>query len=326
VLRCGNAASRGDLYCIAEGVFNVESALDLLARHIHESYLGEAMARGEPMGARRALRPWILLPEDLKDDNRNVADHHFVKVHDCGCRIVKAADAPAPFRFEPDELESLAEVEHRRWLAIRELNGWRYGAERNDAAKVHPDMVPYADMAESRKDLDRAVVRTLPDVLGEVGLGIVRELPVAVTGPRTQWAFVPSFENAAVDQLSRLARAFPQTRLMIWFNPESAMACRVAELAIEHGLARVSISLSEMPELLLSHVPDDLTKSRLRRLLQGADRVLRAADQDAARRELRARCRFEIALSVDGRDLLRSDSAIGMDANGKVLFSPALPD
>ncbi len=313
----------GDIEWIADGVLTVETALDQLARHIHERYLAEAVARGETMGARRALRPWVLLPEDLKDDNRNVADHHFVKIRDCGCRVVKAADAPATFQFEPEEVESLAEVEHRRWLAIRELNGWRHGAQRDDAAKVHPDMIPYADLPEQKKDLDRDLVRTLPAVLREIGLGIAREFPVAVTGPRTQWAFVPGFESAVAAELDRLKKDSPAALPVLWFTPESAMACRVAEIALERGFPGISVVLSEAPPALFARLPDDLTRERLRRLFRAADRVLLASGGDTARAALRERCRREIALSVDGGDLAQSAGMLGMDASGRVLFRPA---
>ena len=313
----------GDIEWIAEGVLTVETALDQVARHIHERYLAEAVARGETMGARRALRPWTLLPEDLKDDNRNVADHHFVKIRDCGCRVVRAVDAAAGFRFEADEVESLAEVEHRRWLAVRELNGWRHGERRDDAAKVHPDMVPYADLAEPRKDLDRDVVRALPDVLREIGLGIARDLPVAVTGPRTQWAFVAGFDAAAAVELGALRRAAAAARPMLWVSPESALACRVAEIALARDLAGVSVALAEPPHALIGRLPDDLTRTRVRRLLQAADRVLLAPSLDAARAALRARCRLEFALSVDGSDLAQSTRTLGMDASGRVLCRPA---
>jgi hypothetical protein len=313
----------GDIDWIADGVLTVETGLDQLARHVHERYLAEGMARGETMGARRALRPWILLPEDLKDDNRNVADHHFGKIRDCGCRVVKAADAPASFQFEREEIESLAEVEHRRWLAIRELNGWRHGAKRDDAAKVHPDMVSYAELPEDRRDLDRAVVRSLPEVLREIGLGIARDFPVAVTGPRTQWAFVPGFEGAVAAELEVLKTASPSARPVLWITPESAMACRVAEIALERGFAGVSVMLSEPPHSLLDRLPDDLTKARVRRLLRVADRIVQATGGDAARTALRERCRLDVALSVDGSDIAQSARTLGMDASGRVLWRPA---
>ena len=52
-------------------------------------------------------------------------------------------------------VEKLAENTHDVWAQQRLADGWRYGAARNDAAKEHPCLVPYADLPESEKEYDR---------------------------------------------------------------------------------------------------------------------------------------------------------------------------
>ena len=317
------ACGYGDLDWVADSMLNVEATLDQLARHIHEGYLREAAARGETLGARRALRPWLLLPEDLKDDNRNVADHHFVKIRDCGCRVVPAADASPAFEFSREEVEALAETEHVRWLAARELNGWRYGATRDDAARIHPDMVPYANLTEDRRDLDRDVVRKLPAVLRGIGLGIVRDVAVAVIGPRAQWAFVPAFEAAVAAELAAL-NADRSGQLVLWLSPDSALACRTAEIALERGLARIALVLGEPTHNLLERLPDEAIRARVRRLLGAAERIVSMTDaaRDVAG-ELRARGKLELALSIDGEGVEKSATTLAIDANGRVLCRPS---
>lgn len=312
----------GDLDWVADSMLHVEATLDQLARHIHERYLAEAIGRGETLGARRALRPWLLLPEDLKDDNRNVADHNFVKIRDCGCRVVPAGDAPSGFEFMRDEVEALAEVEHVRWLAAREINGWRHGKPRDDASKIHPDMVPYAELGEDQKDQDRNVVRKLPAVLREIGLAIVRDVPVAITGPRAQWAFVPAFETTVATELDAL-RAKCRGQLVLWLSPDSALSCRTAELALERGLAPIALVLGEPPYSLFARLPDDATRGRVGRLLLTAERIVSVAGTDReVAAELRARGNYEVALSIDGEGVEKSPKTLGIDANGRVLCRP----
>jgi ryanodine receptor 2 len=53
--------------------------------------------------------------------------------------------------------ERLAENAHEIWGRQRIEEGWSYGPVRDDAAKEHPDLVPYADLPESEKDHDRNV-------------------------------------------------------------------------------------------------------------------------------------------------------------------------
>jgi DNA-binding response OmpR family regulator len=63
-------------------------------------------------------------------------------------------------------MEKLAENTHEVWSATRIAQGWTYGPTRNDAAKTHPGLVPYAELSELEKDLDRGTAReTLKTVL-----------------------------------------------------------------------------------------------------------------------------------------------------------------
>jgi hypothetical protein len=52
--------------------------------------------------------------------------------------------------------EQLAENVHEVWAAARLNEGWRYGPARDDARREHPGLVPYADLADSERDYDRA--------------------------------------------------------------------------------------------------------------------------------------------------------------------------
>ena len=63
-------------------------------------------------------------------------------------------------------LERLAENTHDVWAATRIEQGWSYGPSRDDAAKKHPCLVPYADLPESEKEYDRrTAAETLKAIL-----------------------------------------------------------------------------------------------------------------------------------------------------------------
>lgn len=51
--------------------------------------------------------------------------------------------------------EAIAENAHDIWARQRMDEGWTYGAERNDALRTHPDLVPYAALPEREKEYDR---------------------------------------------------------------------------------------------------------------------------------------------------------------------------
>lgn len=82
--------------------------------------------------------------------------------------------SPRPVTTEhvrlPDVLvalrEQLAENAHDHWAARRMSEGWVWGPVRDDAAKTHPDLVPYAELSEDEKEYDRqTVVETLKAIL-----------------------------------------------------------------------------------------------------------------------------------------------------------------
>ena len=52
--------------------------------------------------------------------------------------------------------EYLAENTHEIWAAQRISQGWQYGTQRDDLAKLHPDLVPYAELTETEKQYDRS--------------------------------------------------------------------------------------------------------------------------------------------------------------------------
>ena len=61
-----------------------------------------------------------------------------------------------PKKRNETELWNIRRLEHRRWNAYMRSIGYRYGAERNDLAKMHPSLVPFDDLSleEQKKDDD----------------------------------------------------------------------------------------------------------------------------------------------------------------------------
>lgn len=62
--------------------------------------------------------------------------------------------------------ERLAENAHDLWARQRLAAGWSQGPQRDDKAKKHPCLIPYAKLPESEKEYDRqAALGTLKAVL-----------------------------------------------------------------------------------------------------------------------------------------------------------------
>ncbi len=54
--------------------------------------------------------------------------------------------------------EKLSENAHDNWSATRLAQGWTLGPERDDNLKKHPCLIPYWELPEHEKDLDRVTV------------------------------------------------------------------------------------------------------------------------------------------------------------------------
>jgi hypothetical protein len=154
----------------------IGESLDRTARTIHENWLAEtqkqiaaARAKGDEAAAQKheakaTYRPWQELNEEQKGANRSQADHIPYKVRAVGLDPATARRADWA-KLSEAQVESLARLEHARWAAYYWITGWTYAAQRDDAKKLHPNLVPYDDLDEPTKDYDRAAVRHLGEYL-----------------------------------------------------------------------------------------------------------------------------------------------------------------
>lgn len=59
-------------------------------------------------------------------------------------------------------IEEMAKNVHEVWAQNRIKQGWTYGAERDDALKKHPCLLPYEELPEEEKIYDRdSAIETL---------------------------------------------------------------------------------------------------------------------------------------------------------------------
>ena len=153
--------------------------LDTIAELIHNEYCAKRTRDGDSAADYPAMRPWNQLAANLRDANRQQADHIPVKLRALGYRMVEASTADDGVSFQPgeDEIEALARAEHRRWCCNRRLAGWRSGSPRDNTAKVHPDLVPWEELDEPTREYDREPIRNLPKLLASIGYRIEKAAP-----------------------------------------------------------------------------------------------------------------------------------------------------
>jgi len=111
-------------------------SVDLIARVCHEANRAYALAAGESPSA---VHPsWFEAPEEIRASARTGVQH--------------ALDGATPEQL------------HESWLKSKTETGWIYGPVRDNALRVHPCLVPYAELpaVQQRKDaLFSAIVQAL---------------------------------------------------------------------------------------------------------------------------------------------------------------------
>jgi len=186
-------------------------AREELARALHGVYVNAA--RGRAGHQRTAIVPFEQIDPADQDDNRDQADAISRQLGAVLWRTTPIGDWDELAEPPPADVEVMAQLEHLRWGTAHTNAGWRYGAQRDDAVRHHPDLVPWSLLSEEAREINRAFVRARPALLGGVGWALeadpVRETLAAavhghhrteVTGapaPAPRWASVPEQDRAA---------------------------------------------------------------------------------------------------------------------------------
>lgn len=151
--------------CADEAFLNERT--DSVARAIHEFFVFKRLAGS----IRRpdndpALRDWDDLREEIRESNRQQADHIAIKLRAIGCKLVKTSDpGEAVEKIEWKEIELLAPVEHGRWNAERLLAGWRYGTPSNKEERINENLKTWEELDKSIRKYDEEAVEDIPDIV-----------------------------------------------------------------------------------------------------------------------------------------------------------------
>ena len=172
-----------------DGAGLLERDFDGQARRFHKEYerhRADEARRKDPSAPPPEGEPWEILPDQLRVSNRRVAAHIRAKAHAAGYDLGPWLDSrkegwgthdlPSAAALLPSDaddalageaaerMRTLGELEHRRWMLDRYLDGWRKG-ERDNYARMRPDLIPFADLDEVSKKKDYTVIRTTRTLL-----------------------------------------------------------------------------------------------------------------------------------------------------------------
>jgi ryanodine receptor 2 len=73
--------------------------------------------------------------------------------------------------------EVLARQVHETWVRVRLDEGWTFGPRRNDDRREHPCLIPYAELPDTEKEIDRQVTLATLKAMIALGFDINRHEP-----------------------------------------------------------------------------------------------------------------------------------------------------
>lgn len=150
------------------------SDLERLAKAIHAQYNRKQLEMYPDQHLR--YPDFDSLPESLQNSNLRQAMDIPEKLHLIGYRMISKGQAKAPITELPvAAIEALAEEEHKSWIEERLASGWtlRRGGLADPAGKASPYLMPYGQLPENMKEMDRDAMRNIPMFLGMIGMAVV---------------------------------------------------------------------------------------------------------------------------------------------------------
>jgi len=113
------------------------------------------------------------LPEDAREANRASVRMIPMKVLRVGYAVVPAGTGKAA-SLDYD-IERLAEIEHEIWVKRKREAGYVHGPEATESPKQSPYLVRWKELDNEWKEVDRAMIRAIPDILDMAEYVLIKE-------------------------------------------------------------------------------------------------------------------------------------------------------
>ena len=171
-----------DFYTLMHRMELNKNLLEKLSEAAHDVFCEDLTAKGYKYGPvtqnskkeHSLLKPYIELSEDNKEKNRNNVSDIPNKLASVGYAMVHTRGNETPGKFQNDEIDKLAKMEHERWVQEKLNNGWHYAKKTDKTAKLHKCLISWEKLSESEKEKDRTLVKGINKILAKAGYTMIK--------------------------------------------------------------------------------------------------------------------------------------------------------
>lgn len=224
---------------------NVES----LAKEIHKQYnnvviqeYNKKLENGEVDDQLQKKYDELCEFKDLSPELRmsNIRQARSIpkKLSMIGCEIAAKSDSRKAITkddFEDHEVLNLAIFEHQDWCEEKRGTGWTKGDEKDDEKRISPYLVPWDELDDYTKQVDKEAVLNIPHLLDSVGLKVVRNKIRLLTFKMHEF-----YKNKCLDSQSSGENEFKKLPTYVQFS-NFKQADFIVNILKERGYELVSL-------------------------------------------------------------------------------------
>lgn len=169
-----------EFLALVQQIILTRDLLEKLSASAHEIFCEAKKADGFTYGPEKSqerkthplLIPYEDLPEWAKESSRVNVRFIPQKLAAAGYIMIPARSNQPALEFPGPDLEKLAQLEHELWMAAKTAAGFAPGKPTPEKPKRNEYLVDWGNLSEDIKEIDRNLVRGIPQILARAGYAI----------------------------------------------------------------------------------------------------------------------------------------------------------
>ncbi|QDU39625.1 RyR domain protein [Maioricimonas rarisocia] len=167
---------------LVQSIVLTDDLAEHLAEAAHEVWKAGKIRDEWTLGPRKdeeaKTHPWLIdyqdLPEHAKEANRVTVRTIPQKLAIAGYVMMPARSNEPPLEFPGDDLEVLAQFEHKLWMEEKLKAGFRLGKPTDDDPLQNEYLVEWEDIPNEIRQADRDLICGIPKILAKAGYAIMK--------------------------------------------------------------------------------------------------------------------------------------------------------